>query len=239
MATVTVQHEGKDIQVELPAGYLSPDEVKAGYVSRETLKTTHVLKEDFDRRFQEWVPREKAAEDEKIVQSVLSKHKPKADVDVEAAKAEWRKAELEPVTGELGTLREQLRNSAIREAAKQYFKEDFLNNPFASVESKFADKFAFDAKLGYVVAKEGDGFVAAMEPKPGRPYADPAEYFARLAKQPEYKTYLREEPKIQGNSGYSQNGKAAGAKTLSLAEFDALSPQAKVEHFNGGGNVTD
>lgn len=228
MATVKVQHEGNEIEVPLPEGYVHESEIGDKYVKRDTVNSQYVLKTEMERRFKEWIPKDKALEDPDIVSSIVSKHKPTGkagDVDLEAAKAEWKRAELEPLKTFSDRLLNQVRSATLKEAAqKAGFGDQHVTSPVPGipsyVETAFTGAFEYDAELGYFVAKDAAGNrMAAQEPTTARPYAGPEEFFKQLAKQDAWKPYLKPPEKNNG-SGYTGGATVQGsAKGKRLADM--------------------
>lgn len=66
--TIKVQFEGREIEVELPAGYMSAAEVEEGYVPKTTMEAT------IQSRLKGTVSKSKAAEDPEVVSAVKAKH---------------------------------------------------------------------------------------------------------------------------------------------------------------------
>ena len=240
MATVTVQHEGADIEVELPDGYLTPEQVRSQYLLKSVVDDTYVLKAEMDRRFKNWVHKDKAGDDEEIVNAILEKHGKsgkKADFDLEAAKAEWKRAELDPVVENQNRLLDQVRRSALRDAARKAgFDAKYTDGPAPGMpsyfESVFADRLQYDNDLGYMVAVDSAGNrLAATEPTKERPYADAHQLFGDLAGKDEWKEYLAPDPKNNG-SGY--NGTSTPAK--STKKWDSLSVDEKVKAISEHGS---
>lgn len=230
MATVTVNHDGNEIQVELPEDYLHKDDIKDTYIPRSTVQEQYVLQTEMERRFKNWIPRDKALEDEGLVADVLKKHGRKAegskDVDLETAKADWRKAELDPLKQFSDRLLNQVRGAQLKEAAiKAGFDERHVTSPVPGipsyVETAFTNAFEYDAELGYFVAKDAAGNrLAAQEPTTARPYAGPEEFFDGLAKQDAWKPYLKPPEKNNGSgyNGASANGQRSAVRKR-LAEM--------------------
>ena len=120
MAKVTVEHEGNTIEVDLPAGYLTPDEIKSGYIKRGSseLSDNYILKAEVDRR---WVPRNKAADDPKVIEKVLATHGPDPTKDgTEALQAalDAERSKREAAEALAGSLGSTIRDRDVERAAR-------------------------------------------------------------------------------------------------------------------------
>lgn len=208
MAKAQVTYNGETITVDLPDGYESPENLRDKYMLRSVVDDQYVLKREVDRRFKGWVKRDDAADDEELVAAVMERHgKPGKGPDLEAAKADWRKAELEPAKALADTLLKQVRGAAIRDAARAAgFDPRYVDAPAnmpSYLETIFADRMQFDAELGYFVVTDTAGNrLAAAEPSTARPYSDPGQFFNQLAKETDWKPYL-EPNRTNNGSGYA------------------------------------
>jgi hypothetical protein len=213
-----------DDAVVLPEGHFIGTD--SAYVARESLKDTYVLKANFDRRFKNWVPKDKAAEDEDVRKAVLSEHGQTADL--EDAKKQWREGELNPVLTRLNGLHGRLKAQETKESAAEYFDERFVKAPAPGLtswaETTFGPMFKFDDDAGYTIALDSEGRpLAAANPTGLRPFMGVSERMGQIANDPMWKPYLKPDPKNDGGSGFAQNnGKGATSfpprKSMSAAQ---------------------
>ena len=193
MATITVQHEGSEIQVELPAGYVSSAQVEKDYIRRGSseLSENYILKREVERR---WVQRGEAANDQKVIDAVLLKHPPKATGkadDILMAELAAEKGKREAAEGTLTKLASSIRDRDVAAAAKQVFKDAVFENPFADPVARFRDEFQYDLDLGYTVHMQDGKAAYSDNANETRPYRDALERFEKLAQEDAFKSMAR------------------------------------------------
>jgi hypothetical protein len=222
--------------LRLPDGYaiVKSDDV----VPRDQVRDNYVLKHEFDRRFKNWVPRDKAAEDEEVKRLVLAEQAPAPDL--EAAKREWNDREREPLKRELQEVYRGLAQRDLLNETRGVFDDPFLAKPSATrpswVEVTYGDQFAYDKDLGYTVALGSDGRpLASANPTATRPYKDVREFFTEAVQRDEaLKPFLKPDPKNAGGSGHFD--KPGGARTTPPKSRKAMTPQEKVAYAQEHGS---
>lgn len=153
LAKVTI--DGKEVEVELPEGYLSPDLVSEGFMRKETfmpeverrVKTMNkgMVKSDDLLENEDFLTKMLLKQGKELFDSEKAKKGKKGDSDVDAmlaqrlaeAQTDWRKKELTPLQenlikteGTISTLRARILNGQIlQESINLGIKESFLKSP--------------------------------------------------------------------------------------------------------------
>lgn len=233
MPTITI--DGQDHEVELDkiqfgdgVKVLTDEEINKSYVPRTFIEgddAQYVHKKSFEKRFSNWVPKDKAVEDENIVSAILKKHGEayKAE-NLEDAKAQWDEAEAKPLrsqieelTQNLTTFESQVVGSAIDAAAKSVWQDAFATAPEGRkswARVNFDDEFTYDQDHGYVVAVNPKGEpIPATNPTQKRPYMGVEERMKQLADRDEYKPFARPAERITtGDGANPKGGEGKGSK---------------------------
>lgn len=242
MATLTVQTDGKDSQIEVPdeaieaAGFLPKKRVESEYVA----KSYHAseisrVSERFKGSARDEIKGE-LEKDEAFIQGILKAHG-KSQVDLQAHRQQWEKETLSPVVQERDMFKRMALRGVILDAATD-IRDEYLK-PFGSkpsyLETLLADQIRFDAEHGPIATDAKGNPLPGSE---GRTYASPKDLIGRLREDAAFK-YLFKEQEPQKGSGYKGSNGQGGTKTIGRADFEALSPVSQREFLKGGGKVTD
>ena len=232
MPLIKVSYEGKEIEVEQPSGVFTQEQVDESYLPRATVKDQYVLQTEFDKRFKNWVPKAKAAEDPEVIGTVLKANPPKDQPEgLEEHRAKWEETDLKPKVEQLEQLQARLTRSAVSNAAAKYFADEYSKPPKEGqpsyMETLFDGRIKFDTDLGYPVALDEAGKpIPALQPTNTRPYAGADEFYGSIAKDETYKRFLK--PGEQNNDSRYQGGKGGeGASATSGKKRSEMTPQEK------------
>jgi len=150
--------------------------------------------------------------------------------EVERVKAEAIKsvqAQYEPIVKERDTLKGELYGEKIGGAfARSKFIADKVAIPSDMVQAAFGRHFSIEA--GKVTAKDANGNALYSRTRHGEP-ADFEEALEQLVDSYPHKASILKGTGASGSGaqGSSNGGGGGGKKTISRAQFDALSPAAK------------
>ncbi len=252
----TVNIEGKEHTVSLDAIKLdeghrivSAQDLERDYIPREKTQgddAEYVLAASMRQRYKNYVHRQKALEDEKIVQAVLDKHaEPLKSESLEEAKKQWDKAHAEPLRAErdqavqnLTDFRAKLIRESVQAGASGVWDDQFTKAPKGRksyIASQIEGDFDYCDDYGYVAARRrgttGEWeFVPSNNPTAERPFMDAAEYQRYLATQDDWKAFAKNE-RITTPPGGAPRGDRAGQSTLRRSDMTAKEKAAYVnEH---------
>lgn len=230
MPDVVVQHGDQQITVPieavtLPDGFavLSQDDLTERFYDKETVKKDFVPKSEFTRRLASKIDKEKAHEDETVVARVLELHQ-KASPNVDEIKAQWEKANLAPLREKYSALREGLKAAQIREAAKEFFDDVFVDplpgGAPSMAEVALGRQFDLDDSTAALFAIGDDGKpLLAANPDGHNQNRSAHEHLELLAKDPRYARYLKPERRNVGGSGKPGQDGAVGGKLTSKSQI--------------------
>lgn len=212
MPKITVEHEGNKIEVEQPEGVYTQEQVDADYMNRQSVNENYVLKAEFDRRFKNWTPKAKAAEDAEVVATVLKNNPNQGDADLAAARQKWEAEEMQPWKDKNAALLDRIKSNEIAGATNNHFADPYTKQPKPGapsyMESLFGDRFIYDEEHGYHVATDEKGNrLPSKDPGDGRPYQDAREFFAGIAEKDDYKDFLKPRDKNNSSDYSAPNGK--------------------------------
>jgi len=238
--TMKIQYDGKEVEVELPEGVLTSEEVAENFMRKETFMP------EVDRRVKAQlkglVKREDLLGDEAFLSEALGKQgkelfdptktkKGKGALDDEAlaqrlaeAQEGWRKKELAPVMEKLtGTekavskLRDRILDGQILQSALNAgVKEAFLKPPAegtaSPIVSMLRGTFGFDPEHdNYFVRKGEEDFEFSAKPDEGHPFKTVSEFITDWAGRKENADFVDVERKRgPGLGGPGKAGKQSG-----------------------------
>ncbi len=244
MAKVKVQHEGKEIGVDLPAGFLSPEDAKAtmipkaaveDIVSDRLARHTKSVKKDLlqDEAFR---TEALAAWDIKPGESGKGKATP---AEIDAALKELERTQLIPLRQENETLkgrvtgltRSQLHAQIVQHAIDAGVKKPHLKPLPGTKEPAIVGiverNFAFDEKTGEWLLRGSDGTSFALSGESGapHPYKGVKHFFADFAKDPDFRDYF--DPAQKGAEVKGGGGGSGGRLTVSRSDPRAMGANAE------------
>lgn len=221
--------------IKLPDGFtiVKEDDV----VSKDELRENYVLQAELKRRFKNWVPRDKAIEDEEIRNAILAAQPPAPNL--EEAEKQWSDRRLKPALNELSDLKRNLVMRGIREAAQSVgIADQFVTRPSPDkpsyIEAMYADQIAYNSEYGYEVALDGQGNpIPSQKPTAVRPYMSVGEFFSQLAEQDSMKPFLKASEKNDGGPGHNpgRTGGAPPATTKAVLNKDFAKKKEFVERY--------
>lgn len=242
MAKVKVMVEGKETEVELPAGYLSPDEVRAGFVSKEAASQ---LVEDRIGRYAKKAKQE-LLDDEEFRKEALTTWNIKpgekgtgkaTPAEIEEALKEMERTKVTPalklvdeLKGKIGTLtRSQLHSQIIAEATAAGVQRQFLKplpgSKVPAIIGMIDQHFGFDETVNDWLVRNADGksFAVSGEAGAAHPYKGVKHFFADFAKDPDFRGFLEAPQKGAG----LEKGGAGGTTTVSRSDARAVGENAE------------
>lgn len=240
MANVKIQHEGKDLEVALPEGYLAPDEVRSSYVAKDYHeKEIGRVSERFKNAKRDEFRQEFEA-DESFIQSIVQKHGKKGqEVDLKAHQQQWESEKLKPLQERTEKLLSRVRNADIIQAAQGLVKDEYLKPPLPGrapfIVSLMADMLEHDEEHGFIGTEDGKRLPGSS----GRLYANASDVLERLKGSDSLKYLWKEAEQTKGSGYKGSNGTGAGSKTMNRVDFLKLSPAAQMEFSTGGGTLTE
>lgn len=242
-----VMHNGSEIEVELPDEFLTPEEARG----RITQQQFDAALEDRFKRFSRSMKKDLLADDEFKAEAMKAwdlepptpGQKGKSGTPPEQAIAdalkEFERTRLNPVMQELEKAKaenDRMRVQGLHAEILQYahdvgFDEKFTK-PLAggkpAVVAMLEPLFGFDAERGahLVRSADGKGFAISSNPNPkaGHPYKGVADLFAEIAKDPEYRPYLKAAQKGAGADGSRSTG---SQKVISRDDPEAFGREAE------------
>ncbi len=243
-----VQHNGAEIEIDLPEGTLSADEVSESYMRKTVFQT------ELDRRLAKlsegMAKRDDLLVDEEFLQTMLEKQG-KELFDPEKAKKgkqqtgesmaaelaraeqEWTKKNLEPAQLKatkaeslVGSLRQKILHGMILQAGidggvKKIFLTPPDSNGIPPLVSFVENMFAFDPTLDefFVRGDEEGSFAFSSKPDEGHPYKNVAEFMGGWLGKKENLDFLDKE-KQKGPGLQSVVGELSG-KDVVLTQAQA------------------
>jgi hypothetical protein len=236
MAKVKVQHEGKEIEVELD-GWVPQSDIDAGYVSKA--KMLEVVKEekrkaqraaltnalnddDFKKQaLQTWeIDLTKGAHGEKL-----------SDQQLASAKADWEAKALKPLQAQIDALtagqsklqQKNLQKSILAAASAAKVKPELLNvlpgGSKPAIVSMLEGAFGMHDEDGEIYVKAKDGQSFELSSHPDRTYATPEDYFAGIAPKKEFAHFF-DRPQQTVGAG---NARSAVSDTPGVVANDPVS----------------
>lgn len=240
MAKVKVMVEGKETEVELPAGYLGPDEIKASYVAKDAV--TQIV-EDRIGRYAKNAKKELLADEEFKAEAIAAWDiKPGAKggkatpAEIEEALKEMERTKINPLTQErdglkerIGSLtRSQLHSQIIAEASaagvQRHYLKPLPGSKVPAIIGMVEQNFGFDETNNDWLVRSTDGksFAVSGEAGAAHPYKGVKHFFADFAKDPDFRAFI-EAP--QGGAGLEKGG-SGGKATVSRSDPKALGAAA-------------
>lgn len=237
MAKVKVTVEGKETEVELPAGYLSPDEIKASFVAKDAV--TQIV-EDRIGRYAKNAKKELLADEEFRAEALaLWNIKPgekggkATPAEIEEALKEQERTKILPLTQErdgykerIGSLtRSQLHSQILAEATaagvQRHYLKPLPNSKVPAIIGIVENNFAFDEANNDWLVRSSDGksFAVSGEAGAAHPYKGVKHFFADFAKDPDFRGFL-EAP--QGGAGLEKVRGGDDTGTRKIAQGDAV-----------------
>lgn len=239
MAKVTVTHEGKEIEVELPAGYLSPDEAAATMVAKtaveqivsdrlarhtKSVKTNLLQDEEFrTEALTAWniKPGEKgkgSATPAEIEQAIQ---------EAERTRFKPLQTENETLKGKLAKLTQsQLEAQIVAHAAAVGVKKAYLTplpgRKVPAIVGLVKDQFGYDEELSDWLVRNEDGksFAVSGESGAPHPYKGVQHFFTDFSKNPEFREFL--EPAQQGANHKGADKSSGNGKVIARGDAEAF-----------------
>lgn len=240
MAKVKVMVEGKETEVELPAGYLSPDEIKTGFVAKDAV--TQIVEDRIGRYAKN--AKKELLEDAEFQKEALSAWNIKpgekggkaTPAEIEAALQEVERTKVAPalkqveeLKGKIGSLtRSQLHSQIIAEATAAGVQRQFLKplpgSKVPAIIGMIEQHFGFDEAVNDWLVRNPDGksFAVSGEAGAAHPYKGVKHFFADFAKDPDFRGFLEAPQKGAG----LEKGGAGGTTTVSRSDPRAMGEAA-------------
>lgn len=246
MATVKAkQADGTEIDVELPAGYVSPQEIAATHVPKDFMQS------EIERRLRGKADPDKLLTDEAFRAKALEtwgvkpgkSEKPNGE-DVEKLFGEWGTKHLEPVKQALTKAEtrakralERDRDYQIVQAARDAgVKEQFLKAPGPKAKplivKMFEDEAGFSEEHDDWFAKDGDGFAFSTQPTKDRPFRSIGEMVTEWSKDKANADWISDQRQRGAGLGTPGQG-SAGQHVISredarnLTKYEAAKEAAR------------
>lgn len=240
MAKVKVMVEGKETEVELPAGFLGPVEIQAGFVAKDAV--TQIV-EDRLGRYATNAKKELLANQEFKVEALASwnikpgeKGGKATPAEIEEALKEMERTKLTPalklneeLKGQIGSLtRSQLHSQILAEATaagvQRHYLKPLPGSKVPAIIGMVENNFGFDEtnKDWLVRAADGKSFAVSGEAGAAHPYKGVKHFFADFAKDPDFRAFI-EAP--QGGAGLEKGG-SGGKVTVSRSDPRAMGAAA-------------
>ena len=229
-----------DSELTLPDGYkiVSEQEIGNEYVKRASLEDTHVLKADFDRRYMNWTPVEKAHEIETVVSRVLAAHH-KDVPNLEDAKKTWKTGEYDPLYKKYEGIKASLVKKEVLANAKGVFSDEYTSPPPTGgntwVENALESRYEFSEEYGYPVTVLNGSPVPSSNPTANRPYRSVEEDMEALIKEDAWKAFAKKPPKGGGGSG-SPGGSGSGDSGSGAKGLDEMTEDEIVAYYGKHGS---
>ncbi len=241
MAKVKVMVEGKETEVELPTGYLSPDEVKAGFVAKDAV--TQIVEDRIGRYAKN--AKKELLEDKEFQTEALTAWNVKpgekggkaTPAEIEAALQEQERTKITPalklvedLKGKIGSLtRSQLHSQIIAEATAAGVHRQFMKplpgSKMPAIIGMIEQHFGFDETVNDWLVRNADGksFAVSGEAGAAHPYKGVKHFFSDFVKDPDFRGFLEAPQKGAG----LEKGGAGGTTTVSRADARAMGENAE------------
>jgi len=228
--------EGKEqeIEVPLPDGYLTSEEVSAGYVNKDAVDGIVKDRLDRDRISQ----RKHLLADDEFVGEIIQVHNlkkagegdPEAGEQIERAKKAWETEHVQPLKDDNDALKirvgkllnERLHGEIIGAAAEAGVKPAMLKRQAggdAMIVSMIKSLFRYDEKSDTFAVIEGEGLRYSPNATEARPYAGPEEFLQDWAKAKENADFLA--PQRQDGAGLKGDQVTGEGATIKLSREEA------------------
>jgi len=246
MSKVKVTIEGKEHEVELPAGYIAEESLNDKYVKKEFFESevqrrVKAAKENAkselkgDSEFFLTVAKERG-----IPLTEDGKYKPpaKPDLDIDKIKSEVehsiREKEIVPRDQKLNKLLlSKLHGELIQAASavgiKKSLIESLSDGAAPPIVNMVKDYFGYDEENDYWVVRDGDKFRYSNNPNNARPYMGAKEFLEGLKKQDSWKDFF-EDTRQRGSNYQGSTTGSAGTKKRS-----EMTPQEKAAYVQEHG----
>lgn len=159
---------------------------------------------------------------------------PDVSAAVQTARQKWEEEQLRPVAERLGGLERTLSQKALAAAAKGLVRDEFAAAPVPGapsyVETILGPRVRFDPELGYDVAYAEDGKtpLPSANPRPGRPYADAAEFVTGFLASDAGAVLRKPDAPPQQGAGYRGGSGTAATGALRRSAMSAEEKAAYV-----------
>lgn len=244
MAKVKVMHEGAEIEVDLPAGYLSPDEAAATMVAKTAVEQ---IVSDRLARHTKSVKKD-LLQDEDFRTEALSSWNIKpgekgkgsaTPAEIEQAIQEAERTRFKPLQTENETLKgkltkltqSQLEAQIVAHAAAVGVKKAYLaplpGRKVPAIVGLVKDQFGYDEELSDWLVRNEDGksFAVSGESGASHPYKGVQHFFTDFSKNPEFREFLDPPQKGAGVKGGDQKG--GGGRVISSNDAQAFGDNAE------------
>lgn len=235
--TVEVGDETREVEVELPDGYLTPDEIRESYVPKATIESR------ISRAVKGRYTIDEVVEDDGLLGQIATTAEDRLrerlqvggeKPDLTKYEESWRQRELKPVSeelesakGEIQTLRAARLSADVNEAAVDLGVKKSqlpLLAPFYRERVQWSDEYGD----WFIVGKDGEFELGS--PQRGAPYLTIGEDLERKARSGDYEDWFdgkgRTGPDYQGGKGGGRPGQ------VDLAAFEKMSGDEKIELFH-------
>jgi len=244
MAKAKVMYEGKEIEVELPAGYLSPDEAKASMIAKDAVES---IVSDRLVRHTKSVKKELLQDEEFRTEALTAwnvkpgekgKGSATSAEEIEAAIKEADRTRYQPLQKENDTLkgkltaltRSQLHAQIVAEAAAAGVKKAYLKplpgTKVPAIVGMIEQHFGFDDEVSDWLVRNPDGksFAVSGESGAPHPYKGVRHFFTDFSKDPEFRDFL--EPAQKG-AGVQSGDNKGGGRVISATDAHAFGENAE------------
>lgn len=244
MARIKVQHEGKEIEVDLPEGYLSPAQVQEQYVPRSYMEQE--ISRKAKSRYTKLVEEAKTDPAKKAELAKLLGIEPKQPGEdkgdftqrLKDAQASWERDNLEPLKTKLTEqgkrverlTRNKLEGDIIAAAAEAGVKKEFLTPIAEGQPAPFVQfvmgNFGYSDEHDDHFVRRGEEFEYAANPAGGRvPFKTVKEFITKdFVKLPYAKTYI-EDQRQRGAGLGGAGGQGGQGNGVFLTREDARNPE--------------
>jgi hypothetical protein len=229
--------DGTEVEVELPEGYVAPEDIRSNYVPKSFMekelarRANSMARSQLDAMFSDEAQRAELLTKLGVDPTAPTK---KGAVDPEAfakARQEWEakdlaplRTKLEEMTGVVQRTREKALSADIVTAAQNAgFAPEFLKAPakgvVAPVVAMFGSLFAHDADHDGFFVRDGDSFAYSGKPTANQPYKTVAEWFEEFAGSKDAAPYLRKD--AQNGPGFRPGSERGAGGPVRLTRTDA------------------
>jgi hypothetical protein len=244
--TIKIQHAGQTLEVELPEGYVGPEDLEKNYVPRTYFE--HEVARKAKGQYRKTIADLKTDEVKRTefltelgitpaqADAIDAKGGKLAD-QLKAAQVEWERTSLTPLKETLSKAQAKITKltgsklerdivaAAVEAGVKKQFLTPLAAGQAAPIVTILRDVFGFNDEHDDFFVKQGDEFAYSANPAESKvPYKSVAEYITKdFTKLPHAKDYL--EDVRQRGAGLNGGGSQGGSGNIRLTRKDAYDVQ--------------
>lgn len=241
---INVQHAGATIEVELPEGFVGPEDLEANYVPKKYFETevSRKAKSAYRKTLTE-LKTDETKRDEFFAELGITPNpvvegtdKGKFSDQLKLAQTEWEKTHVTPLKETLTKAEKRiqkltgskLERDIIAAAAEAGVKKQFLTpiakNQAAPIVTILREMFGFNEEHDDFFVKQGEEFAYSSNPAEGNvPYKSVLEYITKdFVKLPHAKDYLQD---LRQRGAELNGGGSAGSGNIRLTQADMRNVQ--------------